>query len=218
MGKTFLLGLIHGLSDRPSDEANDLINNIIDNNFQLHVYLVGPGMWSWSKDEQRQVTQHAKSIGIDVTKSNWHKREWLDWGWLAKAKEQFLYYDSLGAYSCEIDNLDSAIGYDPDKTISSFMELQKFCVTNGITTKLMIKNLDENQLLRLINEVTSGSIQNNFLADWGMFEKGTGEPERQIELCKKIGIYAVTPISGITDTNHYGVVKDGVPSLASVGE
>lgn len=211
-----LIGIDPGLNDTPDEDVIPTIKAVKKNKLKLHVYLVGVGMWSWSRDEQKQIIRFAKSVGIDTNKSHWHKREWLTWGWKKKTLQQFIYYyKEHGAYSCEIDNLDSAIGQNPTKTIAYYKELQDGLDAAKCPTKLMIKNLDEDQLEFLISATNSGKIHKNFLCEWGMFEAGSGSPKRQIELCKKLGIYAVTPITGITPTDRYGTIKTGVPPLTS---
>ncbi len=211
-----LVGIDPGQDDTPDEESMATIKAVKKHKLALHVYLVGVGMWSWSRDEQRQIIAFAESVGIDTDKSHWHRREWLTWGWKAKTLQQFIYYyRTHGAYSCEIDNLDSApMKKDPEKTIEYYVSLQNELAKAKCPIKLMIKNLDEDQLEALIDAVqVKKTIKKEFLCEWGMFEEGTGKIKEQIRLCKQLGIYAVTPISGITPTERYGTVKAGVPPL-----
>lgn len=212
-GKDLLIGVDPGLEDRPVDEVVDTIEKVKELGLKLHVYLVGVGMWSWSEDEQNQIEKFAESVGIDTNKPKWHKNEWLDWGWRDKIIEQFQYYhDEHNAYSCEIDNLDSALK-TPEDWMYYFKELSGELEKRNIKTKLMIKNLSEEMLELLIEKIEAGELKKEFFCEFGMFEEGSGEPSSQIELCTKIGIKAITPESGITDTNHYGVIASGVSSL-----
>lgn len=212
-GYDVLIGVDPGLDDTPSDVAQELIDNVKKVGLLLHFYLVGPGMMSWSDDEAEQIRSFAESVGIDTSEKSWHD-EWTDWGWKDKVLEQFeYYYTTYGAYSCEIDNLDAALGDDPEARIEYVKELQKALYERGVETKLMLKNLDEEMLDMLVIEIEAKTIDKDFLCEWGMFEEGTGDPERQADLCEKMGIMAITPETGITDTHHYGVDNDGIPSL-----
>ena len=207
-GKNILIGIDPGAGDTPDDGSALTVKAVKSVGAKLHVYLVGPGMWSWSQGEQDQIANFAKSVGIDTNKSGW-KQEWYSSGWKKKNIQQFeYYYTNHNAYSCEIDNIDSAtIQNDPDKTVEYYGYLQKQLKDKNIKTKLMIKNLDEDQL----NAVIAAKFNTNFLCEYGMFEAGTGDPRKQIQLCEKIGIKAITPINGITDTNNYGVIAEGIP-------
>lgn len=215
-GSDILIGIDPGLGDRPENETQDTVDAVKKAGAKLHVYLVGPGMMSWSSDEAKQIKSHAKSVGIDLSDKKWHD-EWMDdpdGGWEKKVYEQFTYYNSIGAYSCEIDNLDGIWEQSQTSLIDFFIRFQNWKEKNKINTKLMIKNLSVPQLRSLVNFIlVKKELKKETFAEWGMFEAGTGVPRKQIELCKSLGIQACTPISGITDTNHYGVVKDGVPSL-----
>lgn len=207
-GKNILIGIDPGSKDYPDSDSLMTVKAVSAVDAKLHVYLVGPGMLSWSAEERAQIKYLAKSVGIDVLKSDWHKR-WKTEGWKKKNLQQFQFYHTkYNAYSCEIDNIDSSyIENDPDKTVAFYTELRKSLIDNNIKTKLMIKNLDEDQLKAVID----AKFGLDFLCEYGMFEEGTGSPKRQIALCAKMGIKAITPINGITDTYNYGVVSQGVP-------
>lgn len=207
-GKNVLIGIDPGSSDTPDDESLATVNAVKETGARLHVYLVGPGMMSWSADERAQIRYLARSVGIDTTSGNWHNI-WKKVGWRKKNLQQFHYYfKNHNAYSCEIDNIDSStIGNDPEETVKFYTELRNNLQKYSISTKLMIKNLDEDQLRAVID----AKFDTNFLCEWGMFEEGSGDPDTQFELCKKLGIFAVTPKTGITDTHSYGVVTEGVP-------
>jgi len=73
----------------------------------------------------------------------------------------------------------------------------------------MLKNLSIEQLNAVVDNIDSLGL--NFLCEYAIFEKGTGNPKTQIKLCESIKIQAITPINGLNDTNHYGVVASGVP-------
>lgn len=207
-GKNVLIGVDPGENDVPSEIAKPSLDYLKFNNIPNHIYLVGPGMMSWSQQERNQIKRFAKSIGINTNKDNWHK-EWISWGWKNKVNQQFnYYYTNYNAYSCEIDNLDSAIGNDPDKTIKYFLELKNDLQKQSIKTKLHLKNLDENQLKAVISNVKDLSL--DFLCEYATFEKGTGNVKKQLELCASIGIQAITPINGLNDTNNYGVIDSGI--------
>lgn len=213
-GRDILIGIDPGENDRPSEDPKNTIEKVKDLGAKLHVYLVGPGMMSWSEQEREQIQRFADSVGIDIEDKNWHN-EWIFWGWKEKVLEQFEYYfTEHNAYSCEIDNLDSALdSSDPEQYISYYMELEKALKEKNITTKLMVKNLSEDILLTLQEAINKNDISIDFICEWGMFEKDSGDVDEQIRLCKEMGIYAVTPKTGITDTYHYGTVAKGVPSL-----
>lgn len=212
-GKDVLIGIDPGSSDTPDENALATINAIKEVGAKLHVYLVGPGMMSWSAEERAQIRYLARSVGIDTTNSNWHTI-WTKTGWKKKNLQQFNYYfRKFNAYSCEIDNIDSSyIQNDPEETVKFYTELKNSLATHSdgpIKTKLMIKNLDEDQLKAVID----AGFSTDFLCEWGMFEDGSGSPKKQFALCKKINIFAVTPLTGITDTHSYGTVTEGVPYL-----
>lgn len=171
-----------------------------------HVYLVGPGMMDWSPEEAAQVKAHAKSVGVDTKKKNWHD-EWLDWGWLEKQKSEFKNYDELGFFSAEIDNLDQIWDQDPDEYLKFCREFFRWMGSEGLNIKLMVKNLSREQLLKLINS----DIDRERFCPFGMFEKGSGSPQEQIRLAAKLGIKAVTPINGLRPTENYGTTRKGIP-------
>lgn len=210
-GYDIMIGVDPGMGDRPSPEVVSTIRTCQSLGVYIHVYLVGVGMWSWSEGERQQIREHARSVGIDTDKSNWHKGEWLTWGWKEKVREQFNFYDSMGAYSCEIDNIDSALGDNEPAYINFYKEFFKTLKKDGNTTKLMVKNFNEDMLLLLTKAIKNGSVPQEFLCEFGMFEDGTGDPSEQIRLCKAIGITAITPENGITDTHSYGTVAAGIP-------
>ena len=211
-GQNVLIGVDPGMKDRPDVDAEKSILAIGEVGARLHVYLVGPGMMSWSKAEADQIMYLAKSVNINTNKNNWHS-EWSNWGWKAKNLEQFeYYYKTYNAYSCEIDNIDSSyIGEDVDKLTFYYVELYNNLKSKGIKTKLMMKNLSEKQLQSIAKLVDSKIFGLDFLCEFGMFEAGSGDPTQQIILCKNMGIQAVTPLNGLTDTNHYGTIASGVP-------
>ena len=206
-GTNILIGIDPGAKDYPDEDSIMTVRAVMEAGAKLHAYLVGPGMMSWSAEERAQIKYLAKSVGINTMKNDWHNR-WKNSGWKAKNLQQFeFYHTKYGAYSCEIDNVDSSyIENDPDETVKFYKELRDSLVAKKIKTKLMIKNLDEDQLKAVID----AGFGLDFLCEYGMFEEGTGSAKRQIALCKKLGIKAITPITGITDTNSYGVVSEGV--------
>jgi hypothetical protein len=206
-GQNILIGIDPGMKDYPDSDSLMTVKAVSAVGAKLHVYLVGPGMMSWSADERAQIKYLAKSVGINVLQSNWHNK-WKTEGWKKKNFQQFQFYHSkYNAYSLEIDNIDSSyIENDPDETVKFYTELRDSLKKAGITTKLMIKNLDEDQLRSVID----AGFGLDFLCEFGMFEEGTGSPRKQIALCEKMGIKAITPINGITDTYNYGVVAEGV--------
>lgn len=213
-GSRVLIGIDPGMTDRPSEDALETINAVKKHKAKLHVYLVGPGMWSWSEDERRQIRYLAKSVGIATTEPGW-KAKWYKSGWEDKVFEQFAYYhDKYNAYSCEIDNLDSStLETDFEAYLEFYKRFSKKLKDAGIVTRLMLKNIDEDGLELIKEAVDNKELDREFLADWGMFENGSGTAKKQIAICKEMGIYACTPISGITHTNAYGVVNKGVPSV-----
>ena len=210
-GQNVLIGVDPGMTDRPDQDAEASINAVREVGAKLHIYLVGPGMMTWSKAEADQIMYLAKSVNIDTKKANWHN-EWINWGWKTKNIQQFeYYYKNYNAYSCEIDNIDSSyIGEDPDKLSYYYVELYNNLKSRGIKTKLMIKNLNEGQLKEIIKLFDAKVFGLDFLCEFGMFEAGTGNSKNQIDLCAKMGIQAVTPLNGLTDTNHYGTISSGV--------
>lgn len=177
-----------------------------------HVYLVGPGMLDWSDEELNQIKLHAKSVGIDIKSSSWHE-EWLNWGFEERIKKEILYYNSQQYFSYEIDNLDQIVSQEPIKTIEFYKRLEIYLYNSGANIKLMMKNLNENQLYEIIKNVTDGQLSIDFFAPYSMMEAGSGNPKEQISLCKELRITAVTPINGLRDTHRYGTTRNGIPYM-----
>lgn len=174
-----------------------------------HVYLMGPGMEEWSSEEATTIKEHARSIGIDTDSKIWRRR-WFGFGWITKCEEQFARYGDF--YSAEVDNIDAAIDQPNIKEYLEFLKhMMTFCQNNKIETKLMLKNLNENQLKAII---ASSTDFRPFLAPFGMFESGSGKSEMQIALCKSLGIQAVTPSNGLRPTATYGTIAEGIPYAA----
>lgn len=171
-----------------------------------HVYLTGPGMWEWSPEERTEIKAAAKSVGIDVSKTNWKDEWYKKGGWEKKVYEWFKNFNAAGFYSAEIDNLDAVLDQDPEKYIEFITRFEVFQRKNKIQTKLMVKNLSEKQLEALIDY----GPRDDLLCEFGMFENGTGNPAKQLSLAAKLGIQAVTPKNGLRDTNNYGVTRHGV--------
>lgn len=211
-GKNILIAHDPGMTDVPSEEVQEAIDRCKELGVKFHMYFVGPAMMSWSAEERAQCRFLARSVGIDTSENDWHD-DWFDWGWKKKSKQQFLYYDNMGAYSQEIDNMDGPLEDDAEKFVDFYIDLSKHLSDNGATIKLMIKNLNEDTLKLVVEAVKDGKIRKDFFAEWAMFEDGTGDPEEQIYLSSQLGIVGVTPKSGITDTNNYGVVAEGIPRL-----
>jgi len=209
-GPDILIGVDPGNGDIPDSDARKTLLTALNEKLAVHIYLVGFGMMSWSKEEAQQIQHHARSVGIDTKQTNWHKK-WKNGGWEIKAKQQFdFYWSSFKAYSCEIDNLDGIWDQNPQSNLLFYHKFADYLKKNNIRTRLMIKNLNTKQLSLVVNDVKNGKLRRSFLADWGMFEEGTGNISNQIKLCNEMGIVAVTPKTGITETHSYGVVPEGI--------
>ena len=153
-GTNVLIGTDPGEKDTPSDVAKPQLDYLKSKKIPTHIYLVGPGMMSWSEQERNQIKRYAKSIGINTSKNDWHK-QWISIGWKKKVFQQFeYYYKNYNAYSCEIDNLDSAIANNPIKTIEYFKQLKTELRAANVPTKLMLKNLDIEQLKAVSNNIS----------------------------------------------------------------
>jgi hypothetical protein len=177
-----------------------------------HVYLVGPGMMSWSKAEAQEVKDNAESVGIDTSSSDWKDKWYHQGGWEIKVQQWFAEYSAKGYYSAEIDNLDSVWDQDPQANLDFLIRFSKYCRDNSINTKLMVKNLNTDQLSVILDAIdkTNPLFDIDFLAPFGMFEAGTGNPKEQIYVCKALGITAVTPMNGMRETHTYGTDFDGI--------
>lgn len=203
-----LVGSDPGETDRPSEDAAPLLDFLAQKQVPIHMYLVGPGMMSWSSQERAQIKRFAASVGINTKKADWHDK-WIDWGWEEKVLEQFTFYHkTYNVYSCEIDNLDSAL--KPEQYIDYFIRLKKSLTKASITTKLFLKNLDDDVLHDLVDEYKRGNLGLDFLCEYAIFEKGTGKPRTQLMLCEQMGIQAITPTNGLMSTYNYGVKDDGI--------
>jgi hypothetical protein len=185
-GKTSLIGVDPGLLDYPEEDSQATIDEVKKQGAMFLVYLVGPGMESWSPEEARQVKYLAASVGIDVKKPSWRKF-WKNGGWEKKVKQQFEFYNKMGAYACEIDNLDGIWEQDPTENVEFFVRLQNWRVANNVKTKLCVKNLNGDQLQKVLEYVEAGKLSLDLFCEFGMFEDGTGNIKRQIELSAKLG-------------------------------
>lgn len=176
-----------------------------------HVYVVGPGMWSWSDEEKNEIRTMARSVGINTSENGWLK-EWYKHGWKQVVMQKMYYYDSQNFYSIEIDNLDSAFN-TIDELLSFYNDLVEFRAQNELTIRLVMKNLSPEFLEIIVATVKDGKIPQSFFAPVGIFEDGTGNPAEQTRLAKQIGITAITPLNGLRPTEIYGTVKDGIKIL-----
>lgn len=179
-----------------------------------HVYLVGPGMWSWSEEERNQIREHARSVGIQTADNpSWH-RQWLKDGWRLKQQQEFAFYDKKGFYSAEIDNIDSAIKQeDIEQYVAYVKQLIEFFDSKKLKIKLMLKNLTEDQLQGLIDAKIDACGPKSHIAPYAMFEKGSGDPEQQLRIAARMCIKAVTPINGLRKTTDYGTTRAGIAKL-----
>ena len=207
-GTNILIGCDPGENDIPSDVATPQLEYLKQLKIPTHVYFVGPGMLSWSQQERNQIKRFAKSVGIDINNSNWHK-EWISYGWEQKTLQQFeWYYNNYNCYSMEIDNLDSVFEDKQDKLIPWLLKFKDKLASKKIKTKLMLKNLSTDQINNLLSNNRNFGV--DFLCEFAIFEKGTGKPKEQLRLMETIGIQAITPINGLNDTHNYGVIDSGV--------
>jgi hypothetical protein len=190
-----------------SEEFERAMSHVDKRGALKHVYLVGPGMMEWSKEEAAEIKANARSIGIDVRRKTW-KDEWFTSGWITKCEEWFTTYGAMNFYSAEIDNIDAALKNDPMKLLNFYNHLMDFCIRNSIKMKLMVKNLSEEELKIL---ETTPRLQ-SFLCEFGMFEAGSGDPKKQTKLAASLGIQAVTPLNGLRKTEDYGTTREGVPN------
>lgn len=174
-----------------------------------HVYLVGPGMMEWSEEERKEIMSNARSVGIDTKQKSWQQKWFKEGGWELKVRQWFKDYDKAGFYSAEIDNLDAIWDQSPTAYVAFLKRFDAFHTTNKLKIKLMVKNLSIEQL----NAVIEYKPRTGLLCEWGMFEKGSGNSTKQIELAAKLGIQAVTPKNGLRPTENYGTVRKGIPAL-----
>jgi len=201
---------------KPSQSAFTHISLCKSHNINFAIYLMGPGMWSWSKQEQQQIERFAENIGINTSQSDWYQ-QWMKWGWYEQTLALLRYYAQMGAYACEIDNLDSVFDDRSDSYISFYQSVHNYILSNNIPRiKIILKNLSESTLSEVFSFQDRLLISPDLFAPWGMFESGTGDPTQQFSICRKRGIYAVTPSTGILPTHKYGVIPSGVPSIEKV--
>jgi hypothetical protein len=171
----------------------------------LHFYCVGLGEMSWSAQERRQIEYLANIAKVDMTKDTWHD-DWVSTGWHRYVWAFFnLYHKNYNAYSIEIDNLDGAFDGNDDALLDYFAKLEANLRDAKVPTKLMLKNVSGNVLKRL--------KPTGFFAPWAIFEEGTGNENYQLVRCAELGIQAITPSTGLLDTNHYGVIDEGIAAL-----
>ncbi len=203
-GTDILVGVDPGLNTKPDEDANILLTTMESSGVSKHVYLVGPGMWSWSSEERKQIKEFASSVGINIDEEGW-KEKWFSSGWKTKVQRLIYYYKNIwNVNSFEIDNLDSAKNFN----IVEFIKNEWPSMSGG--SLLMLKNVSEDDLEEIL---TLDPVHLLRLSPFAMFEEGTGDPETQIRLCEDMGIKAITPINGIRDTNDYGVIDEGIPAL-----
>lgn len=190
-------------------EAFELAMRAVDEFKALkHVYLVGPGMETWSSQEAAEIRRNAKSVGIETSTKDWHT-SWYTWGFVKKIEEWLEFYRDY--HSFEIDNLDAVYKNDPEKLLTLYLHLRNYMRfrmgREPIWSKLVMKNLSIDELRLIIDT----PVVHDILAEFAIFEKGSGDPVTQIAMCKRIGIQAVTPINGLRETRNYGTTRRGVP-------
>lgn len=203
-GQNILIG-----GDPGWDEFENAMRQVDYHGAHKHVYLTGPGMMEWSAEEREEIKAAARSVGIDTKKSDWQTKWYKQGGWEKKVQAWFKEYDKENFYSAEIDNLDAVWDQDPKQYVAFLGRLDKFLIDNKLKIKLMVKNLNASQLLAVI----AYKPRPGLLCEWGMFEAGTGNSSRQIELCARLGIQAVTPKNGLRPTDNYGTTRRGIPAL-----
>ena len=172
-GTNILIGCDPGENDTPSDVATPQLDYLKQLKIPTHIYFVGPGMLSWSQQERNQIKRFAKSVGIDINNSNWHK-EWISYGWEQKTLQQFeWYYNNYNCYSMEIDNLDSVFEDKQDKLIPWLLEFKDKLASKKIKTKLMLKNLSTDQINNLFSNRLRAILH---IAEARLVGQGIDEP------------------------------------------
>lgn len=207
--KNYGTGILVGGDPGWGDDFEQAMEACDEHHVYKHVYLTGPGMMEWSQEERDLIKMMARSVGINTSDQDWQDQWYKQGGWEKKVHEWFKQYNDF--YSAEIDNLDGVWDQDPEQYLQFLKRFGKWRLDNKIDVKLMVKNLSEEQLEAMIDDC---EWDRDMVAQFGMFEKGSGSPKRQIELCRKLDIVAVTPINGLRDTNHYSTILEGIPSFS----
>jgi hypothetical protein len=168
---------------------------------ELEVYVEGPGgvtgSTGWLPDEIQRVRAAAVSVGIDVGKKDWMK-DWNKWGWKDFTFNQLEQYLREGYAAAEIDNLYNGIGEEPEAVVTFFKEygMQQAA---GRLPRLIMKNLNEDQLEHVVRAVLAGELLRSMFSEFHISEKGSGDRRKQDALSSRIGIRTVPS----NDTYNY---------------
>jgi hypothetical protein len=168
---------------------------------ELSIYVEGPGGPTgnaWAPDERARIRAAAASVGIRTDQKDWME-QWDEWGWKTYTFRQLEGYRRDGYSACEIDNLDRVTGdRDPDATIAFFKEFAERQGA-GKLPRLILKNMSEEQLERVIQAIDGGELPRSMFSEFHISEKGSGDRRRQDELSSRIGIRTVAS----NDTYNY---------------
>lgn len=194
------------------DHSNKNFEQQLADNKELgvksHLYHFGPGGKTggkWEQSELDQMKEAAKSVGIDTSKE-W-RGEWDTRGWKDHFRNQMKEHRP---YSMEADNLDRVLGTDRKAITDYIKETQAWQKSEGIDTKLMIKNLHPD-ILKAIRE--DKGIDQSRLAPFSMTEKGVGDNRRIAEETRKLGITPVFP----ENTHRYATPGNRMDGVAADG-
>ncbi|HRD78932.1 MAG TPA: hypothetical protein PK264_23825, partial [Hyphomicrobiaceae bacterium] len=170
----------------------------------LMIYVEGPGGPTgdeWADDEKGRIKMAAKSVGVDVTRT---EREWLKvWKngkWKDYTFKQLAKYKDQGFVAAEIDNLYQAVG-ESDEAVKLLQLLDEYQagVQAGHLPRLVLKNLTGPQLRKIAGAIKSGRLSRDTFAEFHIAEKGTGTPSEQKEEAAKIAIRTIRS----TNTHQY---------------
>lgn len=169
-----LVGMDPGTDAQDLRESDDRVRKVIKLGCPYHIYfpgVVGPTGGVWGDYERTLCSQR------NCLSSSWRKT-----GWWTRTQAEILRYKKKfpknQPYSLEIDNLSRATSIgESGEGFGSFLE--KFCrwrIENGVTTKIVLKNLSKAQMKKtaaMIRSPQVGHLYGNCVAEFAISEYGT---------------------------------------------
>lgn len=204
-GKNILVGVDSGCVE--DGEAAAIVEHAKKGGARLHIYLEGPGGVTgdeWTRDELARIKTRAAAEGIDTNQS---REKWLEaWnneGWKNSTYKQLRAYKALGFESAEIDNLANGIARTPDAVTRdeymTFFKSYQQWFEKGDVPRLLLKNLNEDELASVADAAQDGRLSRAMFADFHIAEADSGDNQKQSAQSARMGIKTVFS----ADTEHY---------------
>lgn len=179
----------------PYDQS--IIELVKKTNVNFQCYSIGPGIFAWSEKERNLIKKRAKRAGFDLGARSWIE-QWFEHGWVNYTNQECIEMYRMGCYSHEVRNVHYS-----GKLYTEWFINHLQSVINGvgddIKARAMIRNVDEVSLEGLVNTLLKEPKLSKHLLKFAIFEPHSGDPEKQISLCSRLNIKAITSISGLKD-------------------